>query len=197
MQNPKLASAMTIWRFPPRQQKQKLPLLITHQSGTQRVHWNCKFAQFPLKINISWNEKSSQSDQRNRITLHDQEKYIDCRVLRNDSKGIRVYSTSRHGNLQPDSKKNWQHYLSFMNFPRMVEKLIPFDKLSKSEKPVKIMSKHKETFHSDKALRNAGEFALKQPLPKRRLSLKTDASFRSALMIKYNPEQKIQSKRKM
>ena len=57
----------------------------------------------------------------------------------------------------------------------------------------------KETSDSvNKALKDACELALKQPIPEKQLVLTTDASFRSAgyaLMIEDNPDQKIQSKR--
>ena len=60
----------------------------------------------------------------------------------------------------------------------------------------------KEVFDSvnkDKALSDACELALKQPIPGKQLVLMTNASFRSAgnaLMIEDNPDQKIQPKRK-
>ena len=58
----------------------------------------------------------------------------------------------------------------------------------------------KKTFDSvNKALSDACQLALKQPIPGKQLVLMTDASFRSAgyaLMIEDNPDQKIQSKRK-
>ena len=58
----------------------------------------------------------------------------------------------------------------------------------------------KETFDSVyKALSDACEKALKQPIPGKQLVLMTDTSFRSegyALMIEDNPDQKIQSKSK-
>ena len=66
--------------------------------------------------------------------------------------------------------------------------------------PINITSELKETFDSvNKALSDACELALKQPIPGKQLVLMTDASFRSAgyaLMIENNPDQKIQSKRK-
>ena len=68
----------------------------------------------------------------------------------------------------------------------------------KTEVPINIMLELKETFDSvNKALSDAFELALKQPIPGKQLM--TDASFRSAgyaLMIEDNPDQKIQSKRK-
>ena len=105
----------------------------------------------------------------------------------------------------PESKKALQRYLGFVNyyrndFPKMAEKLNPFSKLPKTEVPINITSELKETFDSvNKALSDACELALKQPIPRKQLVLMTDASFRSAgyaLMIEDNPDQKIQSKRK-
>ena len=82
----------------------------------------------------------------------------------------------------------------------MVEKLNPFYKLLKAEVPINITSELKETFDSvTKALSDASQLALKQPIPGKQLVLVTDASFKSAgngLMIEDNPDQKIQSKRK-
>ena len=103
------------------------------------------------------------------------------------------------------SKKALQRYLGFFNYyriyiPRMGEKLNPFYKWHKTEVPINITSELKETFDSvNKALSDACELALKQPIPRKQLVLMTDASFRSAgcaLMIEDNPDQKIQSKRK-
>ena len=105
----------------------------------------------------------------------------------------------------PKSKKALQRYLGFVNYyrnyiPRMAEKLHPFYKLLKTEVPINITSELKETFDSvNKALNDACELALKQPVPGKQLVLMTDASFRSAgyaLMIEDNPDRKIQSKRK-
>ena len=82
----------------------------------------------------------------------------------------------------------------------MAEKLNPFYKLLKTEVPINITSELKETFDSvNKALSDACELALKQPIPGKQLVLMADANFRSAgyaLMIEDNPDQKIQSKRK-
>ena len=82
----------------------------------------------------------------------------------------------------------------------MVEKLNPFYKLLKAEVPNNMTSELKETFDSvNKALSDACQLALKQPVPGKQLVLMTDASFRSAgyaLVIEDNPDQKIQSKRK-
>ena len=82
----------------------------------------------------------------------------------------------------------------------MAEKINPFYKLLKTKVPIKITSELKETIDSvNKALSDACELALKQPIPGKQLVLLTDASFRSvgyALMIEDNPDQKIQSKRK-
>ena len=103
------------------------------------------------------------------------------------------------------SKKALMRYVGFVNYysnyiPRIAEKLNPFYKLLKMEVPIIIRSELKETIDSvKKALGDACELALKQPIPGKQLVLKTDASFRSAgyaLMIEYNPDQKIQSKRK-
>ena len=82
----------------------------------------------------------------------------------------------------------------------MAEKLNPFYKLLKTEVPINLTSKLKETFDLvNKALSDACQLALKQPISGKQLVLMTDASFRSAgyaLMIEDNPDQKIQSKRK-
>ena len=70
----------------------------------------------------------------------------------------------------------------------------------KAEVPINITSEWKENFDSvNKALSDACQLALKQPIPGKQLVVMTDASFRSAgyaLMIEDNPDQKIQSKRK-
>ena len=106
----------------------------------------------------------------------------------------------------PKSKKALQRYLSFINYytnfiPTMVEKLNPFYKLLKAEVPINITSELKETFDSvNKALSYACELALKQPVPGQQLVLLTGASFRSAgyaLMIEDEPDQNVQSKRKL
>ena len=82
----------------------------------------------------------------------------------------------------------------------MAEKLNPFYKLMKAEVPINITLELKENFDSlNKALSDACQLALKQPIPGKQLVLMTDASFRSAgyaLMIEDIPDQKIQSKRK-
>ena len=106
----------------------------------------------------------------------------------------------------PKSKKTLQRYLGFVNyyknyFPRMADKLNTFYKVLKTEVPINITSYLKETFDSvNKALSDARELALKQPIPGKQLVLMTDASFRIAgyaLTIEDNPDQNIQSKRKM
>ena len=83
----------------------------------------------------------------------------------------------------------------------MADNHIPFYKLLKTEVPINITSELKETFDSfKKTLSDACEISLKQPIPRKRLVLETGASFRKAgyaLMIEDNPDQKIQSKRKM
>ena len=100
----------------------------------------------------------------------------------------------------PKSKKALQHYLGFVNYyrnyiPRMAEKLHPFYKLLKTEVPVNITSESKEIIDSvNRALSDACELALKQPIRRKQLVLMTDASFRNAryaLMIEYNPDQRI------
>ena len=105
----------------------------------------------------------------------------------------------------PKSKKALQRYLGFVNYyrnyiSRMAEKLHPFYKLLKTEVPINFTLERKDTFDSvNKALSDACELALKQPIPGKQLVLMTDASFRSAgyaLIIEDNPNQKIQSKRK-
>ena len=105
----------------------------------------------------------------------------------------------------PKPKKSLQRYLGFVNYyrkyiPRMAGKLNSFYKLLKAEVPINITSELKETFDSvNKALSDACQLALKQPIPGKQLGPMTDASLRSAgyaLMIEDNPDQKIQSKRK-
>ena len=105
----------------------------------------------------------------------------------------------------PKSKKTLQRYMGFVIYyrnyiSRMAEKLNPFYKLLKAEIPINITSELKESFDSaNKALRDACDLALKQPIPGKQPVIMTKASFRSAgyaLMIEDNPDQKIQSKRK-
>ena len=83
----------------------------------------------------------------------------------------------------------------------MAEKLNLIYKLLKTDVPTNITLELKETFDSvNKALSDACELALKQPIPGKQLVLMTGASCRSAgyaLMIEGNPDQKKkQSKRK-
>ena len=79
----------------------------------------------------------------------------------------------------PKSKKALQRYLGFVNYyriyiPRMAEN--PFYKLLKTKVPINITSELKETFDSvKKALSDACELALKQPIPEKQLVLMTDA----------------------
>ena len=86
----------------------------------------------------------------------------------------------------PKSKKALQRYLGFVNYyrnyiPRMAEKLNPFYKILKAEVPINITSELNETFDSvKKALCDACQLALKQPISGKQLVLMTDASFRSA-----------------
>ena len=85
-------------------------------------------------------------------------------------------------------------------FPRIAEKPNPFYKMLKTKVPINITSELKKTFDSvNKALSDACELALKQPIPGKHFALLTDASLRSAgyaLMIEDNPDQKTQLKRK-
>ena len=99
----------------------------------------------------------------------------------------------------PKSKKALLGYLGFVNYyrtymPRRAKKLNPFYKLLKTEEPINITSELMETFDSvKKALNDACQLALKQPIPGKQLILTTDATFRSAryaLMIADNPDQK-------
>ena len=105
----------------------------------------------------------------------------------------------------PQVEKGFAATLEFVKYyknyiPRMAEQLNPFYKLLKAEVPMHITSELKDTFDSlNKALRDACELSLKQPIPGRQFVLMTDASFRSAgyaLMIEDNPDQKVPSKRK-
>ena len=71
----------------------------------------------------------------------------------------------------PKSKNALQRYLGFVNyyrkyFPRMAEKLNAFYKLLKTEVPINITSELKQTFDAvNKALSDACELALEQPIP--------------------------------
>ena len=105
----------------------------------------------------------------------------------------------------PKTKKALQRYLGFVNYyrnyiPRMAEKLQPFYKLLKTDVAINITQDLIDTFELvNKALDDACELALKQPLPGKQLVLMTDASFRSAgyaLMMEDDPQQKLSSKRK-
>ena len=82
----------------------------------------------------------------------------------------------------------------------MAKKPNPFYMLLKTEVPINNTSELKETLVSDrKALNDASQIALKQPIAGKQLAIMTDASFRSAeyaLLIENNPDQKKQSKRK-
>ena len=105
----------------------------------------------------------------------------------------------------PKSKTALQRYLRFViynrnYFPRTADKLNPFYKLLKSDVPINIRSELKETFDSiNKALNDACQIELRQPIPGKQMVSMTDASCKSAgsaLMVEDNPDQKIQSKRK-
>ena len=71
----------------------------------------------------------------------------------------------------PKSKNALGRYQGFVNYyrnysPRMAKKLNPFYKLFKTEVPIKITSELKETFDAvNKALRDACQLALEQPIP--------------------------------
>ena len=99
-----------------------------------------------------------------------------------------------------------QWYLGFVDFyktylSRTVEKPNPFYKSPETEVPMNITLKLKETLGSiNGALSGPCELALKQAIQGKQLVLMTGTSFRSAgytNMIEDNPDQKIQSKRKM
>ena len=101
------------------------------------------------------------------------------------------------------SQKALQRYLGVLNYfrifiPGMAETPNPFYKLHEKEVPLNITSKLKEIFASiNKALSDACQLALKQPIPGKQLVLMTDTSFRSAgyaLTLEDNPDQKLQSK---
>ena len=63
----------------------------------------------------------------------------------------------------------------------MPEKFSPFYELFKADVPIKIASEMKDTFDSaKKALNDAYEIALKQPIPGKQLVFMTDATFRGA-----------------
>ena len=76
----------------------------------------------------------------------------------------------------------------------MAEELNLFYKLLKAEVPINITSELKETFDSvNRALSDACELALKQPIPGKQVVLLTDASFSSAgyaLLIEVNSDKK-------
>ena len=84
----------------------------------------------------------------------------------------------------PKSKKSLQRYLGsvnyyWKNFPRMAEKPNSFYNLNKTETPFNITSERKETIDSvNKALTDACQLPLKQPIPGKQLVLMRDASFR-------------------
>ena len=103
----------------------------------------------------------------------------------------------------PKYKKALQRYLGFVNFyrnyiPTIAEKHNPFYKLLKAGVPTNITSELKGNFDLvNKALSDACELALKEPIPGKQLVLMTDARIRSAgyaLMIEGDTDQKVQSK---
>ena len=81
----------------------------------------------------------------------------------------------------------------------MADKLSPLCKLLKAEVPINLTSELKYTFDLvNKALSDASELAVKQPIPGKKNVLMTDASFRRsgyAPIIGDNPDHKNQSKR--
>ena len=83
------------------------------------------------------------------------------------------------------SKKAIQRYLGFVNYnrnyiPRMAEKLHLFYKLLRTEMPIKITSEFKEIFDSvNRALSDACELALKQPIPGKQLVLMMGCQFQN------------------
>ena len=82
----------------------------------------------------------------------------------------------------------------------MAEKFNSFYKLLKAEVSINIISELKQTLYSvNKEQNDACQLVLKQHIPGKQLIVMTDAGFRSvgfALMVEYNPNQKIQSKKK-
>ena len=82
----------------------------------------------------------------------------------------------------------------------MAEEPNPFHNLLKTEVPINISSELKGTFDSvNKALSEACELSLQQPIPGKQLVLMTDSSCRRAgyaLMIESNLDHKMQSKQK-
>ena len=82
------------------------------------------------------------------------------------------------------SKKSFPALFGFINriwIACISEKLNPFYKFLKVEVRINITSELKKTFDSvNSAVKNACQFALKQPIPGKQLVLMTDASFRSA-----------------
>ena len=103
----------------------------------------------------------------------------------------------------PNSKKALQRYRGFVNshrnfIRRTAEKLNPFYNMLKTDMPIKITSELKGIFYSvNKILSDACELTLKQPIPRKQLTIMTDASFKNAgyaPMTEDNPDPKIQSK---
>ena len=160
-------------------------------SGSLKVHSPSGIETDSWKISFwsqtSWVPKEEQ--------FHQKESHRKLRELKISLKNLDSLN----------QKKALQRYLGFVNYyknyiTRKAEKLNPFYQLLKTEVPINITWEVKETFDSvNKALSDACDSALKQPIPGKQLVLMTDASFRSAgyaLVIADNPVQKIQSKRK-
>ena len=106
----------------------------------------------------------------------------------------------------PQSKKALQRNIGFLNFyrnyiPRLSERLSPFFKLLKETSRFYVPTNLVEAFTNlNKLLENSCQLALKQPLKNKQLIVMSDASFTAAgyaIMIEENPNQKLQSKRKI
>ena len=142
----------------------------------------------------SWQEKSATSESK-------EVEFFGTRVSPEGiSSQVRKIQNFLDQLTFPKSWKAPKLYLEFVNYyrnyiPRMAEELNPFNKLPKTEVPINIRSETKETFDSiNKALSDACELVLKQPIPGKQLVLIMDAGFGSAgyaLMIEDNPDQKI------
>ena len=103
----------------------------------------------------------------------------------------------------PKSEKAVEPYLGYVNYyknyiPRMSKKINPFYKLLKAEVPINIPSELIKNLDSaNKALNDACQLPLKQPIPGEHIVLMTTASFTSdgyVFVIEDTPDQKVQSK---